>query len=232
MSLRAVVVSAALGIIAATPLMAQRAEFVLLGGSVRSPAEEFDRVISTPLPPSNYTRQRGSRDAGMALGAAATFAIRSHWFGEVGFLHHGIERSISTTGTGDPTGPFLLTSTYSGAVTSFWMGPSLRFVDRDRIAVSALLAPTLFFMSGDAYDENQVFYNAPTRSTAFGVLMGLRARYSATERVGIQLSVEDAYWAPKLMPHPSDGPFSPENYTKSPPRHELRLQVGAAFKLR
>lgn len=220
-----------LGFLAAAPLGAQGAELVLLGGFVKSPDEEFDRVVSTP-PPALYTRQRGSRESGAAFGAAATFAIRGHWFGEVGVLHHGVERSISTTGTGDHTGPFLLTTTTDGAVTSFWMGPSYRIVDRERVALSAVLAPALFLMTGDAYSESQVFYNAPTRRTEFGILAGLRARYWATERIGIHVSVEDAYWALKLLPHPSDGPFSPENYTDTPPRHEIRVQLGAAIKLR
>jgi hypothetical protein len=105
-------------------------------------------------------------------------------------------------------------------------------VDRERIAVSALLAPAVFVMSGDAYSESQVFFNAPTQNAAFGLLLGLRARYWVTERIGVQLSAEDAYWAPTLKPHPSDGPFNPENYTDADPAHELRVHIGAAFRLR
>jgi hypothetical protein len=221
----------ALGLLCATPLAAQRAELALLGGIVQSTDEEFDRVTASP-PPANYTRERGKRESGAAFGAAATFAVRGHWFGELGFLHHGVERSISRTGTGDPSGPFLLTTTTEGSVTSFWMGPSYRVVDRERVAVSALLAPALFLMQGDAYSQNAVYYNAPSRSTEFGLLAGIRARYWASERIGIHLAIEDAYWAPSLTPHPSDGPFSPENYTKAPRRHEIRAQLGVALKLR
>lgn len=232
MSLRLARAAIASCFLLAMPLAAQRAELVLLGGSVRSPGVEFDRVTSTQLPPPLYTRQRGSREAGTALGAAATFAIRGHVFGEIGFLHHSVERSISTTGTGDPTGPFLVTSTTEGSVTSFWMGPSYRFVDRDRLAVSAMLAPALFVMLGDAYSKNTVFFNAPARRAEFGFLAGVRARYWLTERLGVQASVEDAFWALTLTPHPSEGPFSPENYSKTDPAHELRLLLGAALKLR
>jgi hypothetical protein len=215
-----------------TTLLAQRGELALLGGIVRSPDEEFDRVTSTPTPPANYTRERGVRESGAAIGLTATFAIRGHVFGEIGVLHHGVERRISRTGTGDPTGPFLVTLPYDGRITSFWMGPAYRFVDRERLAIAALAAPTLIVMSGDAFDNQQVFDNAPSRRATLGVTLGLRARYWVTERVGAQLALDDQMWTFPLSQHPSDGtPFFPENYRKTPLQHDLRAHLGLTLKL-
>lgn len=215
-----------------TTLAAQRGEFALLGGIVVSPDEEFDRVTSPPTPPANYTRERGVRESGAAFGAAATFAIRGHVFAELGVLHHGIERSISRTGTGDPTGPFLVTQTYAGRITTLWVGPSYRFIDRERLAVSVVAAPTLVVMTGEAFDNEHVFDNAPSRDATFGVMLGLRVRRWFTERVGAQLAVEDVMWTFPLSPHPSDGsPFFPENYRKTPLQHDLRAYLGLTYRL-
>lgn len=213
-------------------LTAQRGELALLGGLVQSPDEEFDRVTSTPSGPSNYTRERGVRESGAAFGVAATFAIRGHVFAELGVMHHGIERRISRTGTGDPTGPFLVTQAYDGRITTFWMGPSYRIIDRERLAVAALAAPTLVVMTGEAFEQQQVFHNAPSRNATLGVMLGARARYWFSERLGAQLSVEDVMWTFPLSPHDSDGtPFYPENYRKTPLQHDLRVHLGATFRL-
>ena len=229
---RAAAFAVVVSLLVSAPLAAQRAEIVVLAGTVVSPGEEFDRVTSSQLSPPTYTRERGRRESGSAFGVAATFAIRGHLFGEIGLLHHGVERNISSTGAGDPTGPFVVTTTTDGSISSVWIGPSYRMVDRERLAISALVAPALFVMRGDAYSSNAVDFNAPLRSTEFGLLMGIRARYWATDRIGVHVSVEDALWALRLSPHPGDSPFRPENYTRTPPRHEFRLQLGAAFKLR
>ena len=213
-------------------LQAQRGELAVLGGIVASPDEEFDRVTSATIGGPSYTRERGRRESGPAFGAAATFAIRGHVFAELGLLHHGVERHISRTGTGDPTGPFLLTTTRSGRLTTAWIGPSYRFVDRDRLAVSALVAPMIVAMHGQAYDDNWVAYNAPTRRMTIGMLFGLRARYWMGERLGLQLSVEDATWTVPLQPHPSDGtPLYPDTYRRTPLQHDLRVHLGASLKL-
>lgn len=213
-------------------LAAQRGEVTLLGGLVRSPDEEFDRVTSTPSGPSNYTRERGVRKSGAAFGAAASFAIRGHVFAELGVMHHGVERRISRTGTGDPTGPFLVTQAYKGRITTLWMGPSYRVVDRERLAVSLLAAPTLIVMTGDAFDTEQVFDNAPSRDASLGVMLGLRARYWFTERIGGQLAVDDLMWTFPLRQHPSDGsPFYPQNYRKTPLQHDLRVHLGLSYRL-
>src|SRR5690606_12690338 len=153
----------------------------------------------------------GVRESRAAFGAALSFAIRGHVFGELGVLHHGVERRISRTGTGDPNGPFLVTNRYDGAITSFWMGPSYRFVDGERLAVSGDAAPTRLLMTGEACGSEQVCDNGPSRSAALGVMLGLRARYWLTERLGAQLSVEDVMWTFPLSPHPSDGtPLYPD----------------------
>lgn len=218
--------------VAPTPLAAQRGEIAVLGGVVQSPDEEFDRVTSMFGGAPNYTRERGVRESGAAFGAALNFAIRGHVFGELGVLHHGVERRISRTGTGDPDGPFLVTNRYDGALTSFWMGPAYRFVDRERLAVSAVAAPALLLMTGDAFDNEQVFDNAPSRRATLGLLLGLRARYWLTERLGAQLSVEDVMWTFPLSPHQSDGtPLYPDNYRKTPLQHDLRAQLGVTFRM-
>ncbi len=232
MRVRFAVLTLALGLLGASPLAAQRGEIALLGGIVQSPDEEFDRVMSSQFAPPVYTRQRGSREAGTAFGAAATFAIRGHVFAEIGFLHHGVERSISVTGAGDPSGPFVVTNTHEGSLTWLWLGPSYRVVDRERFALSALAAPGLFVMQGDAYDQEEVGFNAPSKRADFGFLFGLRARYWATEKFGIQVSVEDAIWTLPLAPHPSDGtPMHPQTSRKTPTQHDLRLHLGAALNL-
>ncbi|HRQ77402.1 MAG TPA: hypothetical protein PLY94_02300 [Gemmatimonadaceae bacterium] len=231
---KALLRAAALAVALALPttLAAQRGEITLLGGAVQSPDVEFDRVTSTIGGPSNYSRERGARSSGAAVGAAVTFAIRGHVFAELGITHHGIERSISRTGTGDPDGPFLVTNRYDGRVTAFWMGPAYRFVDRERLAVSALAAPTLLLLGGDAYDNQQVFDNAPSRNASLGVMLGLRARYWIGERLGAQLSVEDVMWTFPLSPHPSDGtPMYPDTYRKTPLQHDLRVMLGVTFRM-
>lgn len=213
-------------------LIAQRGEIALLGGLVRSPDEEFDRVTSTPAGPSNYTRERGVRESGAAIGAAATFAIRGHVFAELGVMHHAIERRISRTGTGDPTGPFLLTQAYDGRITTLWMGPSYRVVDRERLAVAVVVAPTLVVMTGAAIDNEQVFDNAPSRDATLGVMLGLRARHWLTERIGAQIALDDVMWTFPLSPHPSDGsPFYPQNYRKTPLQHDLRVHLGLSYRM-
>lgn len=232
MRVRFVLLAATLGLLSTSPLGAQRGEIALLGGIVQSPDEEFDRVSSSQFAPPVYTRQRGSREPGPAFGAAATFAIRGHMFAELGFLHHGVERSISFSGVGDPTGPFLVTNTYEGSITWLWLGPSYRVVDRERFALSAMVAPTLFIMRGDAFSEEEVAFNAPTRSADIGFLLGLRARVWATEKIGVQVSVENAIWTLPIMPHPSDGsPIHPETSRQTPRQHDLRFQLGAALRL-
>ncbi len=213
-------------------LIAQRGEIALLGGLVRSPDEEFDRVTSIPSGPANYTRERGVRESGAAVGAAASFAIRGHVFAELGVMHHGIERRISRTGSGDPTGPFLVTQAYDGRITTLWMGPSYRIVDRERLAISLLAAPALVVMTGDAFDNQQVFDNAPSRDATLGVMLGLRARHWFTERIGAQLALDDVMWTFPLSQHPSDGsPFYPQNYRKTPLQHDLRLHLGLSYRL-
>lgn len=229
--LRVIVVVLAL---AALPLAlpAQRGEFVVHGGSVNSPDEEFDRAISTQLPPLNYTRQRGVRESKAAAGATATFAIRGHVFGELGVMHHGIERAISRTRVGEPDGPFLPAQRFDGSITTFWLGPSYRFVDRERIAIAGVAAPMVVVMGGDAYDRRLVFENAPSRTAALGMLFGLRARVWITERFGGQLSLENAVWTVPLSPHPTDDtPFYPDTYRSTPRQNDLRLLLGAAYKL-
>ena len=226
----------ALGLVAAivlpAALAAQRGEIVVHGGIVNSPDEEFDRAISTQLPPPFYTRQRGVRESKAAIGVTASFAIRGHVFGELGVMRHGVERSISRTGLGDPDGPFLITLPYDGSITTFWLGPSYRFVDRERVAIAGVAAPMVVVMGGDAYDREFVFENAPSRTAAIGMLFGLRARVWITERLGGQLSLENAVWTMPLSPHPTDDtPFYPDTYRSTPRQHDLRLLVGAAYKL-
>jgi hypothetical protein len=218
--------------LAAAPLAAQRGEIAVLGGTVLSPDVEFDRVTSTTLGPPSYTRERGRRESGPALGVAATFAIRGHVFAELGIMHHGVERSISRTGTGDANGPFIQTTTTSGTITTLWVGPAYRVVDRERFALTALAAPVLHVLQGRTFEEATVNRNAPTTSTALGLMLGLRARYWFGEQVGLQLAVEDAMWTFPLSPHPSDGtPAYPETYRDTPRQHDLRLHLGLAFKL-
>jgi hypothetical protein len=215
-----------------TALIAQRGEVAVLGGIVHSAGEEFDRVTSTQMPPPTYTRQRGLRTSGAAVGAAATFAIRGHVFGELGIMRHGVERRIARTALGDPNGPFDVTTQHDGALTSFWVGPSYRVVDRARFALSALAAPVVLVMSGDAYDQSAVGDNTPSRRAALGALLGLRARLWLTQRLGAQLAIEDALWTMPLLPHPTDGtPLYPGTSRSTPRQHDLRLHVGAAYRL-
>ena len=221
----------ALSVVLAAPLAAQRGEITILGGLVQSPDEEFDRIVGSNAPVF-YTRQRGERRSGASIGAAASFAIRGHVFAELGLLRHAVERSISTTGFGDEGGPFIATNRYDGHITSFWIGPSYRVIDRERFALSALAAPLVLVMTGAAADQEQVFYNAPSRSTAFGELVGLRARLWMTERFGAQVSVDDAMWTFPLTPHPNDDtPFAPQASRTTPRQHDLRLQLGASYRL-
>lgn len=210
---------------------AQRGEITVLAGVVQSPSEEFDRVIGSNAPVF-YTRQRGERSSGAALGAAASFAIRGHVFAELGVMSHSVERAISTTGLGDESGPFLATNRFDGRITSFWIGPSYRAVDRDRIALSALAAPVVLVMTGDAFERAKVFHNAPSRSAAIGFMLGLRARLWMTERLGAQLAVEDAMWTFPLTPHRNDDtPFAPGASRDTPLQHDLRVHLGASYRL-
>lgn len=229
---RAFAVGLVLAIILPVALAAQRGELVMHGGIVDSPGEEFDRAISTQLPPPAYTRQRGIRESQAALGITATFAIRGHVFGELGVMRHGVERAISRTGLGDPDGPFLTTQRFDGSITTFWMGPSYRFVDRERLAIAGVAAPMVVVMGGDAYAREFVFENAPSRTAAIGMLFDVRARVWVTERFGGQLSLENAAWTVPVSPHPTDDtPFYPDTYRSTPRQHDLRLLVGAAYKL-
>lgn len=214
-------------------LAAQRGEISLLGGYVLSPAVEFDRVLrSNTIGVPFYTRQRGARSDGAAFGVAATFAIRGHVFAELGVMHHGIERAISSTGLGDETGPFLITNRYDGALTTFWVGPAYRVVDRDRTAVSAVVAPTVILKTGDAFSNESVFHNAPRSSTSVGILLGVRGRHWLTDRVGLQASLDDVIWTFPLAPHNADGtPFAPLSSRKTPRQHDLRFHLGLALRL-
>jgi len=215
-------------------LAAQRGEISILGGFVQSPDVEFDRVLrGSNLGVPLYVRQRGERSAGPAFGVAATFAIRGHVFAELGVLHHGIERAISATGLGDETGPFLITNRYKGALTTFWVGPSYRFVDREWTALSAVLAPTVIVMAGEAYSNETVFHNFPSSNTTIGVLLGVRGRHWLNDRVGLQASLDDVMWTFPLAPHNADGtPFAPLSSRKTPRQHDLRLHLGLALRLR
>lgn len=212
---------------------AQRGEIAVLVGGVQGSGEEFDRVIaSSAVGPSFYTRQRGVRSSGAVFGLAATFAIRGHVFAELGLAHHGVERAISSTGLGDETGPFLITSRYDGGITSLWMGPSYRVIDRERAILAAVVAPTVLVMSGEAFDSQQVFHNAPTRGTTVGMLLGLRGRYWLSERVGAQLSLEDLIWTFPLAPHPADGAsISSRTSRETPRQHEIRAHLGMTLRL-
>ncbi|MBA3854147.1 MAG: hypothetical protein C0503_07015 [Gemmatimonas sp.] len=225
-----------LGLVGAALLLpgqavAQRGEITVVGGIVQSPDEEFDRVIGSNAPVF-YTRQRGERSSGAAFGAAASFAIRGHVFAEIGIMSHPVERAISTTGLGDESGPFLVTNRFDGRITSIWLGPSYRVIDRERFALSALAAPMVLVMTGDAFDRQQVFHNAPSRSAAIGFMVGARARLWMTERFGAQLGVEDAIWTFPLTPHANDGtPFAPGTSQDTPRQHDLRVSIGASYRL-
>lgn len=230
--LRALALGLAAAIILPAALAAQRGELVVHGGIVNSPDEEFDRAVSTQLPPPLYTRQRGVRESKAAIGVTASFAIRGHVFGELGVMRHGVERAISRTGLGDENGPFLTTQRFDGSITSFWMGPAYRFVDRERLAISGVAAPMVVVMGGDAYAREKVVENAPSQTAAIGMLFGLRARVWLTERLGGQFSLENAMWTVPLSPHPTDDtPLYPGTYRSTPRQNDLRLLVGAAYKL-
>lgn len=223
----------AIAVLAPTALEAQRGELALLGGVISGPEEEFARVYSaTTVGPAEYVRARGTREIGAGVGAALTFAIRGHVFGEVGILSYGIDRTISRTANGDPDGAFVSGNTTQGRVTTFWMGPAYRVVDRERSTVSLLAAPTLLLLTGDAYNTSAVGFNAPSRHGNFGVMLGVRARHWLTERVGAQVAVEDLIWSTPLMPHQTDGtPAYPQSERKTPQLHDLRATLGVAIRL-
>lgn len=213
-------------------LAAQRGEVAIVGGIVQSPGEEFDRVIASQLGAPTYQRQRGVRESGNAVGATATFAIRGHVFGELGIMRHGVERCIARTALGDADGPLLTSGRFDGTLTTIWMGPSYRLVDRERFVLSAVVGPMVLAMDGDAFDRNLVSENAPSRSAALGALVGLRARLWLTDRLGAQLSLDDAMWTMPLSPHPTDDtPLYPDTYRATPRQHDLRLHLGAAYRL-
>jgi hypothetical protein len=53
-----------------------------------------------------------------------------------------------------------------------------------------------------------------------------------TERLGGQLSLENAVWTVPISPHPTDDtPFYPDTYRSTPRQNDLRLLIGAAYKL-
>ena len=212
---------------------AQRGEIAVLGGAAPGVREEFDRVLAIgSASPYSYIRQRGERTLHPFAGVAATFAVRGHVFAELGLSHQTLTRSIASTAGGDHTGPFIRSTEHDGALTAFWIGPAYRAVDRERVALTLLAAPTVLVLTGDAYDTDVVFVNAPTRGTTIGLMLGLRARYWLTERVGAQLAVENVSWNFSLSPHPNDVPArAPETYRRTPRQQDLRLHLGATFKL-
>lgn len=224
--------AATLAVAVPSPLAAQRGELTILGGIVRDSDEEFDRVTSGTMGAPIYTRERGSRSAGASVGLAFSAALRGHVFAEMGVLSHAVERNISRTGTGDHTGPFLITTTSEGRIISFWLGPAYRFVDRERLAVSAVAAPVLQLLQGEAFGRERTDKNAASGRAAMGVLVGLRARYWITDRIGAQLTVDDAMWTFPLLPHESEGTeFYPEASRHTPRQHDLRLQLGVTVAL-
>lgn len=233
---RATLAALAAGILAAyvpSVAHAQRGELAVLAGGVQGSGKEFDRVIASgSVGPPSYTRQRGLRSSGLAVGVAAAFAIRGHVFAELGVVHHGVERAISSTGSGDETGPFLITNRYDGRITTIWMGPSYRVIDRERTVLAAVAAPTVLVMSGEAFESQRVFHNAPTRGTTLGLLLGLRGRVWLTERIGAQLSLEDLIWTFPLAPHPADGAtISSRTSRETPRQHDVRAHLGMTLRL-
>lgn len=213
------------------PLAAQRSvEIAVLGGPVRSAAQEFERVTgSGPFPPV-YTRERGSRESGTALAATATFPWRGRWFAELGLLHHGVDRTVERTADGNSQGPFVQTRTIAGAVTSIWAGPAYQLVNGERFTLRALVAPAVFRIQGDAYAESEVGLSAAGKSTEVGFLLGIRARQWVSDRIGIQLSAEGAAWAVRLKDHPGESIFDSETFTDTPPSFDLRVLLGAAYR--
>lgn len=159
--------------------------------------------------------------------------MRGHVFGELGLVSHAIERRISRTATGDHTGPFVATSTTEGRITSLWMGPTYRFVDRERLAVGVIGAPMLQFLTGETFGEASTEDNAARSRVKLGLLIGLRARYWLSDRLGVQLTVDDAMWTYPLLQHGSEGTeLFPEAHQRTPRQHDLRVQLGVAMPLR
>jgi hypothetical protein len=222
---------AALACATAAPLAAQRGELAVFSGVVLSPELEFDRVWSITTGAPVYTRERGTRSSGLLVGGTMSAALRGHVFGEVGLLVHSTERRISRTATGDHTGPFASRTDLRGVITSIWMGPSYRFVDRELVAVSLTVGPMVQLLAGPAFSGEGPDRNSASTPVSFGLLAGVRARYWVSDRLGVHVAVDDAMWRFPLLPHESESSFFPETRRRTPRQHDLRIQLGAALPL-
>lgn len=219
-------------LLAAAALPAQRVDLVVIGGTVRSSGAEFDRVTSTTVPPPFYTREFSERESGALAGITATFPLRGTIYAEIGLLQHGVARTISRTGTGDPSGPFVASTRTTGGIVSLWAAPALRLVSDDRYSISILGGPMVQVLYGDAFNQNVVGYSAPARSPVLGLMIGIRAVRMLGDRIGLQAGLDNAGWTFPITPHPSDGSAQyPDTYRKTPRQNDTRVHAGVVVRL-